>query len=146
MSSKQITIGDIYMIKLGRNEVEAEVTEQLENGWNVRLTASDKIIKVASVDRFLRKVKTKPEQPTKKKGGAVKGLMSGLEAAAFILKQTGRPMRVKEIAEIAIREQLWGSEGATPWASIASSIIRDIAAKGEDSRFEKIDKGLFVAR
>ena len=145
MKTKNIILGDTYIIKLGRNEVEAEVIEELEKGWNVRLTASDKIIKVASVDRFLRKVKTKVEEP-KKKGGAVKGQMSGLDAAAFILQREGRPMRVKEIAELAIHDKLWASEGLTPWASIASAMIREINAKGADSRFSKVDKGLFEAR
>lgn len=120
------------------------------------MTASDKIIKIANVDRFLRKVKSttpvgklvkvKPAKDEPKKKGGVKGQMSGLDSAAFILRREGRPMRVKEIAETAIREKLWKPEGAAPWASISSAIQREIFSKGEDSRFEKVDKGLFVAR
>ena len=144
MPTKKINIHDCYIIKLGRNEVEAEVIEELEKGWNVRLTASDKTIKVASANRFLRKVKPKVEEP-KKKGGAVKGKMSGLDSAAFILRREGRPMRVKEIAEMAIHEGLWEPAGLTPWASIASAIIREIDAKGLDSRFYKADTGLYGA-
>ena len=143
MTSKKIAIGNLYIIKLGRNEVEAEVIEELEKGWNVQLTASDKIIKVANADRFLRKVKTNVEQP--KKGGAAKGKMGGLDAAAFILQREGRPMRVKEIAEIAFNENLWASSGKTPWASISSAILREIASKGENSRFYKADTGLYAA-
>jgi hypothetical protein len=45
-----------------------------------------------------------------------------------------------------IAQGLWTTSGKTPSATIYASIIREIAAKGEQSRFKKTDRGLFVLR
>ncbi|GHV09203.1 hypothetical protein AGMMS50229_18930 [Campylobacterota bacterium] len=58
MKAKSIQIGNTYHITLGRNEVLGEVIEAADKGWNVRLTASGKVIKVNNSDRFLRKART----------------------------------------------------------------------------------------
>ena len=57
MKAKNITLGNTYHMTLGRNEVLGEVIAETETGWQVRLTASDKVIKVNNADRFLRKAR-----------------------------------------------------------------------------------------
>lgn len=71
--------------------------------------------------------------------------MSGLDAAAKVLKEAKEPMSAKAIVEAAIGKGLWQSSGATPHATIYSAMIREIAAKGSDARFKKVDRGQFTA-
>lgn len=92
--------------------------------------------------------KAKPEakaakEPKAKKEGPSK--LSGLDAAAKILKDSGKAMNCKELVAAAFKQNLWRSEGATPEATISAAIGREIAAKGGDSRFVKKDRGLFAA-
>ncbi len=71
--------------------------------------------------------------------------MSGLDAAAKVLKQAKEPMSAKAIVEAAMAKGLWQSSGATPHATIYSAMIREIAAKGDDARFKKVGRGQFAA-
>jgi len=45
---------------------------------------------------------------------------------------------------VAFEKGYWKSDGATPWATIYSAMIREIAAKGKESRFKKVDRGRFA--
>ncbi|NLX54413.1 MAG: hypothetical protein GXY58_04810 [Planctomycetaceae bacterium] len=69
---------------------------------------------------------------------------SGLDAAARVLAESAEPMGVKEIVEVAFAKGYWKSDGQTPHATIYSAMIREIATKGEDSRFKKVDRGRFA--
>jgi hypothetical protein len=72
--------------------------------------------------------------------------MSGLDAAAKILADSGEAMRVKDIVAAAEKKGLWKSKaGKTPEATVYAAIIREIFNKGVDSRFVKKDRGLFAA-
>jgi len=70
--------------------------------------------------------------------------VSGLDAAAKVLKDAGQPMRARELVNTMIERGLWKSGGKTPWATIYAAVIREIAAKGKASRFRKTDRGLFA--
>ncbi len=70
---------------------------------------------------------------------------SGLDAAARVLAESGEPMGVKAIVEAAEAKGYWKSPGGkTPHATVYSAIIREIATKGNDSRFKKVDRGQFA--
>ncbi len=72
--------------------------------------------------------------------------MSGLDAAAKVLAEAREPMRVKDIVAAMEKKGLWKSKaGKTPEATIYAAIIREIHDKQGASRFEKKDRGLFVA-
>jgi hypothetical protein len=44
-------------------------------------------------------------------------------------------------------QKLWTSPGGkTPWATLFSAILREIATKGEDARFKKTERGKFAAK
>ena len=71
---------------------------------------------------------------------------SGLDAAARVLAEAKEPMGVKEIVEVAAQKGYWKSPGGkTPHATVYSAIIREIATKGKDARFKKVDRGRFAA-
>jgi hypothetical protein len=69
---------------------------------------------------------------------------SGLDAAARVLAESKEPMGVREIVKVAFAKGYWKSDGQTPHATIYSSLIREIAAKGKDARFKKTGRGRFT--
>ena len=69
---------------------------------------------------------------------------SGLDAAAKVLEETGQPMNVKEIVEVAFAKGYWKPAGRTPSATLAAALIREIATKAGGSRFRKSARGKFV--
>jgi len=169
MKANSIITGNIYHITLGRNEVQGEVVEATDKGWNVRLLASDKIIKVNNADRFVRKARTiattgdvpveeqeavveaeaiveteatpkKIKTPKQTKEG-----LSALDAAHKVLVETGTALNAKQITDLVIEKKYCPNlQGKTPHATISSGIQREIA-KGNGSRFYKDGKGLFGA-
>ena len=156
MQAKSIITGSIYHITLGRNEVQGEVIEVTENGWNVRLLASDKVVKVNKADRFIRKARTiaitgdTPKAKGKKAKAATpkqpKEGMSALDAAHKVLVKIGTALTVRQITEL-IQEKGYcpNLKGATPHLTISSAIQREVKGKGSESRFYKDGKGLFGA-
>ncbi len=70
--------------------------------------------------------------------------MSGLDAVAKVLQDAGKPMSAKDATEKAIERGLWKTSGKTPEATTYAAIIRDIAARGKESRFKKVDRGMFA--
>jgi hypothetical protein len=85
------------------------------------------------------------KRPTNKSGRS-NGAMSGIDAAYKVLQEEGRPMRAKEITELASSRNYCILHGLTPDATISASIEIEIKRKGELSRFVKVDKGLFAIR
>lgn len=71
--------------------------------------------------------------------------ISGLDAAATILRDASEPLDVKTIVARMLERGLWTTAGKTPAATIYSAIIREIKAKGSSSRFLKADRGRFAA-
>ena len=68
--------------------------------------------------------------------------MSGLDAAAKVLEESGQPMTAKEMVEAAEAKGYWKSPGGkTPHATVYSAIIREIATKGGEARFRKAERG-----
>lgn len=86
-----------------------------------------------------------PAPKTKKVKEKVSEKTSALDAAAEVLKQTGKPMRCQEmIAEMGIQD-LWKSlRGKTPHATLYSAILREIENCRDKSRFKKVDRGQFA--
>lgn len=72
--------------------------------------------------------------------------VSALDAAAQIIAGSKVPMRAKEMIAEMEAKGLWKSPGGkTPEATLYAAIIREIAAKGNASRFKKHERGIFVA-
>ncbi len=94
------------------------------------------------------KATTKPKSKkaaTRAKQGDTKAKRpSGLDAAAKVLAESKKPMTCRQIVEVAFEKGYWKSGGKTPHATIYSAIIREVAAKGKESRFKKVGRGTFA--
>jgi len=152
MKAKNIILNAIYHFMLGRNEVQGEVVEATDSGWNVRLLASDKVVKVNNADRFVRKARTiattgdesnatpKPARQSTREG------MSALDAAHKVLVETGKALTIRQITEAILEKgDCPNLKGATPQLTVSSAIQREVANKGNMSRFYKAGKGLYGA-
>ncbi len=61
-----------------------------------------------------------------------------------MLGEAEEPQNCKAITEVMVAKGYWTLPGGkTPEATLASSIMREIAKKGHGSRFKKVDCGLF---
>ena len=93
--------------------------------------------------------KTKAKGKGKGKQHATKpqeGGLSCLNAAAKVLAEKGEPMNCKEMVEPMAAKGYWTTPGGkTPWATLYSSIAREIRDKGKESRFKKADRGKFAS-
>ena len=155
MKAKNIILNAIYHFMLGRNEVQGEVVEATDKGWNVRLIASDKVVKVNNADRFVRKARTiattddssseESATPRARRQSTREG-MSALDGAHKVLVDIGTALTVRQITDVIIDQGYCPNlNGATPQLTISSAIQREVVNKGEDSRFYKAGKGLFGA-
>jgi len=68
---------------------------------------------------------------------------SGLDAAAQVLAKAGEPMNCGDMVKTMLEKGLWKTGGKTPAATIYAAIIREIAVKGDASRFRKTERGHF---
>jgi hypothetical protein len=79
-------------------------------------------------------------------GTSGKGRLSALDAAARVLAESVEPMGARDLIKAMAERGLWASPaGKTPDATLYAAIIREIAKKGEASRFVKVRRGLFAA-
>jgi short subunit dehydrogenase-like uncharacterized protein len=86
------------------------------------------------------KAKPKPASaPTKK--------LSQIAAALEVLKTVTEPMTCKQMVEAMAERKLWSSPGGkTPEATLYASLLRELAKKGDASRFVKAEPGRFAAK
>ena len=88
--------------------------------------------------------KAKAKATAKAKPGATRAKRGCLAAAAEVLKDAAEPMSAKDIVTTALDRGLWATKGKTPEATLYAAMIREIAAKGADSRFQKTGRGRFA--
>jgi hypothetical protein len=71
--------------------------------------------------------------------------VSALDAAAQVLQDAGQPMRAKDLIEAMAAQGRWTSpNGKTPAATLYAAMLREIAAKGDQARFTKVERGQFA--
>lgn len=94
------------------------------------------------------KARTTPKaakRATRANVGAVRPSL--LDAAYQVLKGRKNPMRIAEIYEAILAKDLWKpGKGKTPVQTLAAGIVIEINKKGGESRFQRVDRGLFLAR
>ena len=117
-----------------------------------RSTNSDKTKKATRATAAALVEKTDPTAatPTPAKTKAKKVVepkakkISAIDAAARVLEETGQPMTCPEMIEAMTAKAYWSSpKGLTPGATLYSAILREIKAKGKESRFVKTERGKF---
>ena len=129
------SIGTIATVKVGRNEVTAEVVAVTRNGWKVRSRSSGKEFEVKKLERIISEPVAAAKQEKK---------LSLLNAAAKVL-ETESPLNAKELVARIIELGLWEPTAAkTPEQSLYSAIFREIRSK-ENPCFRKSEsrKGSF---
>src|SRR5215471_18439060 len=116
-----------------------------------KTTKSDKSKKAAKAEAAPPVEKTEgPATPTapKTKGKKAKEpkakKTSAIDAAARVLEEAGQPMTCPEMIEAMTAKKYWTSpKGLTPAATLYSAVLREIKAKGKESRFMKTERGKF---
>jgi hypothetical protein len=96
--------------------------------------------KAAKKTTTMAKGATKP----KAKADAAPKKPSCLDAAAQVLRDAKEPMQVRAMVAAMKEKGLWSSDAPTPWATLYSALIREIAVKKDASRFRKTDRGHFA--
>jgi hypothetical protein len=95
--------------------------------------------------------KLEPKAKTRKKAGRAnkaegENKLSAIDAAAQVLAESGQAMNCQELIQVLAEKGLWTSPGGkTPAATLYSSILRELQAKGDQARFRKTDRGKFAA-
>lgn len=173
MRSEEIRIGTAYTCQVGRNAIRVTVTEAAGNGGWIVATHTGRTMAVRNADLFLAPAdapaaaespapagdtpQTGPSQagaPERDSGeqgapgGEAGGTMSLLDAAARILGQADGSMPCKDLVERARGAGMWAPKrgGKTPDRTLYAAILREIAARGDASRFAKTERGRFSLR
>ena len=171
MKKSDVKIGGVYTAKVTNKLVQVRIDAENRNGgWDATNLTTNKKVRVKSRQRLRdgsdgskragRKTKaatakaaetqptatpTKPTKAKRAKGEKKPKRVSGLDAAARVLEESGQPMSAKEMVETAEAKGYWKSPGGkTPHATVYSAIIREIGKKGDDARFRKAERGRFV--
>jgi hypothetical protein len=93
------------------------------------------------------KADTKPKAEKKAKPDAKDRKLSAINAAHKVLVDSGKAMNCQELIAAMTENGLWTSPGGlTPHATLYSAILRELKAKGGESRFRKAEKGKFAAK
>ena len=78
---------------------------------------------------------------------AKKEQLSAVDAAAKVLANAKEPMTTKQLVEAMTKRRLWTSPGGrTPDRTLYSAILREMNAKGKESRFQKAERGKFTVK
>ena len=71
--------------------------------------------------------------------------LGALDAAAKVLAETKKPMNCKDLIEAMATKGYWTSPGGkTPHATLFAAMTKEIATKGNEARFKKVDRGQFA--
>jgi vancomycin resistance protein YoaR len=86
--------------------------------------------------------KSRAAEQAKPKAAVEPKKLSALDAAAKVLAETGEAMNCRALIEVMAARGLWSSPGGlTPHATLYAAILREMANKGKDARFKKVDRG-----
>jgi hypothetical protein len=63
--------------------------------------------------------------------------------AVAVLAETGKPMNTADMVRRMMEKGLWQTKGLTPQATLYSALLRHIQKNGTNSRFRKVERGMF---
>ncbi len=90
---------------------------------------------------------SKPKSATATTAGQKPARLSALDAAAHVLARSKDPLTCRQLIQIMAERGLWKSPaGASPDRTVYSAMLREIATKGKDSRFVRVERGRFARR
>ena len=167
MKKEQVKLGGTYLAKVSGKVVPVRLdAENSHGGWQAFNLETRKTVRIKSAQRLRQASKTTtvdagggimvdvveskaatpakavkapktPKEPKVKK-------ISGLDAAAQVLKDKGEPMTCGDIVETMLAKGMWKTGGKTPAATIYSAMLREIDGKPAETRFTKTGRGLFA--
>ena len=174
MKKNEVKVGGMYIAKVSDKLVTVRIdSTDSKGGWNATNTATGKRIRIKSAQRLrgvakqaakaeareatkaavakdekaetAGKAATKKPKPKKAGGEPKPKRVSALDAAAQVLAKADKPMQAQELIAAMTEQGLWTSPaGKTPHATLYAAMLREISAKGEATRFRKVDRGLFA--
>jgi len=169
MKRAEVQIGKVYLAKVSNRLVQVRIDgENRYGGWDATNLATGKRVRIKSAQRLRceadnrnRAERNADQHPTPPAAAqaAVNAVperapteandkpkrTSALDAAARVLEEAARPMTIKEILAAAESKGYWHSPaGKTPDRTLYAAIAREIALKGSQSRFRKIERGKFA--
>ncbi len=96
--------------------------------------AAKTVARLVAAGKAAKKPRTKSAQKT-----------SALDGAVKVLGESKTPLTTREMIEAMSAKGYWKSPGGkTPYRTLYSAILREIATKGKDSRFKKTERGQFA--
>jgi hypothetical protein len=173
MKKDDVKVGGVYAAKVSNKMVRVRIDRaNRKGGWDATNLATNKKIRIKSAQRLRppakagkqARAKEAPSKPAKaaapkgdatpakavaSKAAATKEAkpkrLGALDAAAQVLARAGQPMRSQEMIAAMAEQGLWKSPaGKTPHATLYAAMLREIANKGADARFKKVERGLFA--
>ena len=70
--------------------------------------------------------------------------MSAIDAAFEVLRAAGESLHYCEITKRMLAQNLWHTEGKTPWVTVNARISVEIKTQGNASRFVRVAPGIFA--
>ena len=70
--------------------------------------------------------------------------MTALDAAFEVLRAAGIHLHYREITAQVLAQELWITQGKTPWETINARLSVDIKERGKASRFIRVSPGVFA--
>ncbi len=130
-----------------------EEEEEAAPKKTVKKAAAKKVPVPAKKTPVKKVAPTKPEKAVSVKRKMPKGMglpklgkLSLIDSTFNLLKEEKVIMTVQEIIDLLAKRKLWASTAPTPGATLATKLVTEIINKGEHSRFERVDRGLYKIR
>ena len=163
--------GEYYANVTNKKVVVRIVSANSAGGWDAVNLSTNKRVRIKTAQRLLGKArattsastpsetrarKRVPKKSTSRDAGTQsatqatqasgKKKFSCIEAALKVLCETEETMNAQEMISAMTDAGYWTSPGGkTPHATLYSAILRELA-KGDHSRFIKVERGRFAAR
>ena len=156
MDAQHVAIGEVYTVEVSGQDAPVVIDEEHpDGGWVGTNQRTNRQVRIKTVERlgpiWGDEPDTEPEQDDTADEDMAEDVdtektMSAVDAAAQVLEETEEPLGTREIYERATEAGYWSSDGQTPWATIYSSIYREIKNDGDEARFVKVERGKFARR
>ena len=165
MKKSEVKIGGTYTAKVNGKVAKVRIdAENPHGGWDATNLATNRKVRIKTAQRLRAAVSERTghapqsgltleetkeleakRRTAKDASSGKKKKLSALDAAAKVLGEAKDAMNCKQLVEAMAAKKLWASPGGkTPWATLYSAIMREIAKKGDASRFKKADRGKFT--
>lgn len=167
MKKADVKVGGEYYANVTNKKVVVRIdSTNSAGGWNATNLSTNKKVRIKTAQRLQGKARatttasaageTRARKRVAKKtsGGDAASVaatagdkkLSCIEAALKVLGETEETMNAQEMIAAMTDAGYWTSPGGkTPHATLYSAILRELA-KGDDSRFIKVERGRFAAR